>query len=333
MSFKGIGLSWLIHILKVRLIRYFAKNICPPRFSLSSEEAKNNDFYEVHIYIPDGDNSDIALMPKSHRGALNVLFEFIPKKPSYSKKGYIRGKAKKREDSEFSEFYLESKFLRYARIDVYYYYGHWSVREDQCSILILIKLFLLRATRLIYFDIAVSKIVRYFRNRKINKRLRTPLRSKFDIYEALMDSDSFLRRGTFKKSELSSLIFGNHSSGEFKIYQKVSQSLDWVLEACIDDEEIEKVSHSSSDDPLYKVKGKGIHYFTLTKENIMREEENRIIQRQQVKIQHRMLLLTFLLVIATFLTGIDKIDHLNAIYEKLVAYSLNIIELLYEITT
>lgn len=326
-------MSWLIHFLKIRLIRYFAKNICPPRFSLSSEEAKNNDFYEVHIYLPDGKNSEIALIPKRNRGALTVLFEFIPEKPISFRKGYIEGRVKKREDAEFLEFYLSDEFIRYARIDVYYYYGHWSVRENNCSLFMLIKLFLLRSIRFIYIDIAIHKVVRYLRNRRLSKCLRSPLRSKFEIYEALMASDSFLRRGTFKKSELSSLIFGKHSSGEFTLFQKVSQSLDWVLEACIEDEEIEKIPHSSSADPLYKVKGKGIHYFTLTKENIKREEEINIIQKQQVKIQNRMLLLTFLLVIATFLAGIDKIDHLKNLYESIIGYGGELFEFVYKIAT
>lgn len=326
-------MSWLIHFLKIRLIRYFAKNICPSRFSLSSEEAKNNDFYEVRIYVPDGENSEIALIPKRNRGALTVLFEFIPEKPTSPRKGYIKGIAKKREDADFSGFYLSDEFIRFARIDVYYYYGYWNVREDNCSLFMLVKLFLLRSIRLIYIEIFIHKILRYFRNRRISKRLRFPLRSKFEIYEALMASDSYLRRGTFKKSELSSLVFGKHSSGEFKIFQKVSQSLDWVLEACIEDEEIERISDSSSDDQLYRVKGKGIHYFTLTKENIKREEENKIIQKQQIKIQNRMLLLTFLLVIGTFLAGIDKVDHLINLYEKLVGYGSELFELVYEIAT
>ncbi|HFG2109766.1 TPA: hypothetical protein ACGGR2_003575 [Vibrio cholerae] len=56
------------------------------------------------------------------------------------------------------------------------------------------------------------------------------------------------------------------------------------------------------------MKGKGIHYFTLTKEQIKNEEHNKQIQKAQVKIQNRMLLLTVLLVIATFITAIDKFD-------------------------
>ena len=293
--------------MKFALINYFSKNICPVSFSLSSDEVKGNNFYEVHIYVPKGLNEDIAKIPKKNHGALKTNFEFMPSKNSARWGGILAGRQKARGE-EFSSCLLSSDYLRYARIDVNYYFKGWDVREQKCSIYMLIKLCLLKLIRAIYLQILKHQVIKYYRKLKVFKRLRTPLRSKFEIYESLMNNDDFLQRGTFKKSELSKSLFGNHYVGELKVYLRVSKSLDWILESCEEDGEIQKISQESEHDPLYKMRGKGIHYFTLTKESIKNNESARVIQEQHVTIQRRMVWLTFLLVIGTFLTTIDKLD-------------------------
>lgn len=131
-----------------------------------------------------------------------------------------------------------------------------------------------------------------------------------------MNDDKFLRTGTFRKSELSKSLFGKHYIIDYKIYQKVSQSLDWILESCAEDKEIQKISHANDQDPLYKIKGKGVHYFTITKESIKNNDSNRAIQEQQVKIQKKISWLTLLLVIGTFISVIDKIEAIIKIIKK-----------------
>ncbi|WP_258006919.1 hypothetical protein [Vibrio diazotrophicus] len=131
-----------------------------------------------------------------------------------------------------------------------------------------------------------------------------------------MSSDKFLTKGTFNKSDLVELLLGQKSIFDYELHRKFSQSLDWILEACVEDGEIIRVSHANDTNPLYKMKGKGIHYFTQTKENIRNEEHQKFIQKTQVSIQNRMLFLTFLLVIATFMTAVDKFDAtLEVIYK------------------
>jgi hypothetical protein len=300
------------------LINYFSKYICPDRFSLSSDETKKYNFFEVHIFVPKGKIKELANIPSKNRGALRINFEFMPSKNSARWGGILAGRMKRRLDPEFSDCLMSIDHLRYARIDVNYYFKGWDVREQKCSLYMLIKLFLLRATGAIYLSILKHKIFTYFRKVTVFRRLRTPLRSKFEIYEALMNNDDFLQRGTFRKSELSKSLFGNHYVGEFKVYQKVSQSLDWILESCVEDGEVQKISHQNEHDPLYKVKGKGIHYFTLTKESIKNNESANIIQKQQVAIQRRMAWLTFLLVIGTFLTTIDKWGKAKELFISIV---------------
>ncbi|WP_139125435.1 hypothetical protein [Alteromonas macleodii] len=123
-----------------------------------------------------------------------------------------------------------------------------------------------------------------------------------------MNNDNVLSNGSFTKSELSNALFGKHYVGEYLVYKKVSKSLNWILDACIDDGEMRKVGNQ--EDPLYEIKGKGIHYFTLTKEHLKNEEANKLIQRQQISIQKRMVWLTVFLVIGTFLSAIDKSEQI-----------------------
>ncbi len=111
--------------LRYFIISYFSKHICPDRFSLTSDEAKKNDFYEVRIYIPDATNEEIKKIPKKNRGALKVKFEFLPNKNSARWGGILAGRKKSRADAEFTECLLSKEYLRYSRIDVNYYFGHW----------------------------------------------------------------------------------------------------------------------------------------------------------------------------------------------------------------
>ena len=316
----------LTDFIRFHLIVYFSNYHCPNSFSLTSEDSKKNDFYEVHIYVPELLPEEVKNIPKANRGALRIFFEFMPFKNAKEWGHILYGCKKEGHEIEFKPVHLSACYLRYSRIDVNYFFSGWDVREQDCSLSKLIWLFSLRYFRLIHLSILSFKIERYFHTRKILKKLRVPLRSKYDIYEALLESDEFLRTGRFKKSDLTKLIFGNHYLGKYEVYQKVRQSLDWILEACLDDNEIEKVGYPQGEtDPTYKMKGKGIDYFTLTKEKLKLEEWNKEIQQQQAKTQRGMAWLTVLLVIGTFLTAIDKFD-VKAIYEQVTPYITSVME-------
>lgn len=308
------------------LVGYFSKHICPDRFSLTNEEAKKNDFYEVHIYVPDASNDEIAKIPRKNHGALRIKCEFMPSKNAARSGNVLAGKMKDTGSIEFSEGLLSSDYLRYSRIDVNYYFGHWNIREQDCSVLTLIYMFLLRYVRFVYLSILKYKLIMYVRQRRSQRQLRAPLRSKYEIYEALMSNDSVLRKGSFTKSELSNALFGKHYVGEYSVYQKVSKSLDWILDACIEDGEIRKIGNQ--DDSLYEIKGKGIHYFTLTKEHLKNEEANKQIQQQQIAIQKKMVLLTVFLVFGTFLSAIDKTEEINGLWESLLNWLKPLIEII-----
>jgi len=292
---------------------------------LTSNEALKNDFYEVHIIVPCGTDDDIRKVERINRAALTILFKFTPTNPAVVVNKHIKGRRWIRGEVESQEFYLNKDSLQFARIDIHYYYRKWRVTENDCSLLTLLKLFFNRAFKTIYLVILFHKIITFLKKRKVSKRLKTPFRSKFEIYEALMNNDNFLRMGTFKKSDISNLIFGDHYIEEREIYQKVNQSIDWVLDICLEDGEIEKLVGIDDTNQTYKVKGKGIHYFTLTKEKIRSEEENRKIQNQQVSIQNKMVWLTFLLVIATFLTALASLDELTLIYNNTAGYIKSVI--------
>jgi hypothetical protein len=308
------------------LLAYFSKHICPDRFSLTSEEAKKNDFYEVHIYVPEASNDVISKIPRKNHRALRIKCEFMPSNNAARWGDILAGKLKDTGRIKFSEGLLSSDYLRYSRIDVNYYFGHWDIREQDCSVFTLIYLFLLRYVRFVYFRILKYKLVKYVRQRRSRRQLRAPLRSKYEIYEALMSNDSVLRKGSFTKIELSNALFGNHYVGEFSVYQKVSKSLDWILDACIEDGEIRKVGNVEGS--LYEIKGKGIHYFTLTKEHLKNKEANKLIQQQQISIQKKMVWLTVFLVFGTFLSAIDKAEEIKEFWEGFMNWLKSLIEVI-----
>lgn len=304
-----LGGQLIFEQLKFWAVGYFSKYGCPRQFSLTSEDAKTNDFYETRIFFPQADYKKLEGMSVSERNHCRVLYTFLPNKNGLYTKNLIKGK-KFIDGVESSDCYVSASSLQFVRIDVTYYYGHWQVSEKNCSSITLIKLVFWRAFRLIWADIFVSKMSAKYDSWMISKRLRTPLKSKFEIYESLMKNEKFLTSGNFRRSDISFAILGDKKFRDYTRYKKFSQSLDWILDACVEDGEIIRINPNGQDiDPLYKMKGKGIHYFTLTKEQIKNEEHNKQIQKNQVSIQNRMLFLTFLLVIATFMTALDKFDE------------------------
>lgn len=310
--------------IKFWALAYFAKNSCPSLFSLSSEAAKNNDFYETNVYFPKGAAEQLNSMSNERVGSQRLLYRFIPLKNGLQANKLIKG-YRFLEDNQKTECYVSEAALKHARIDVTYYLGFWRDENTHCTPAKLVQMVLWRKWRLVYLGIFFSKARQKFRSWRISKRLRTPLRSKYEIYESLMSSDKFLTQGTFTKSDLVELILGQKSIFDYELHRKFSQSLDWILEACLEDGEIIRVSHANESNPLYKMKGKGIHYFTQTKENIRNEEHQKEIQKTQVSIQNRMLLLTFLLVIATFMTAVDKFDATVEVIYKLTNWLTKIL--------
>ncbi len=301
--------------LKFFLLSYFSRHICPNTFSLNNDEAKNNDFYEVHIYVPLKSNDEIEKIPKDNYGVLSIKCEFMPKSNAARWGGILAGRIKYSNEIYFKDGHLSSEYLRYSRIDVNYYFGHWNIREQSCSLYTLFKLFFIRFGRLVYLIALKQRIEKFIRVNISRRKLRSPIRSKYEIYEALMNSDSVMSQGSFTKSELATALFGNHYIGEYSIYQKVSKSLDWILEACIEEGELKKVGHQGN--ARYEILGKGIHYFTLTKEHLKIVEANKRIQEQQISIQKKMVLLTFFLVIGTFLSIVDKTDKIKELWSSI----------------
>jgi hypothetical protein len=285
-------------------LNYFAHHACPRRFSLTSESAKKNDFYVVRVCFPQGSRKKLEKLNKSAVGAQKDLYHFTPSKGQQHRKGLIQGKKISRHEV-VEDCFVSAGSLKFVSIDVTYYLSTWSTKETHCTDLMLVKMVLWRSFGLMRLDILHSEITRKVRLWRVNKRLRTPLKSKFEIYECLMSNESFLRTGHFRKSDITKCFLGGSHTGDFNLNRKMSQSLDWILDASIEDAEIVRISHKNDDDPVFKMKGKGIHYFTLTKEQIKNEEHNKQIQKAQVKIQKRMLLLTALLVIAAFITADD----------------------------
>ncbi|WP_237668535.1 hypothetical protein [Vibrio toranzoniae] len=72
----------IIERIKLWALAYFAKYACPSRFSLSSETAKNNDFYETNVYFPQGTVEQLDSMLKERVATQNVLKSITFNSPS-----------------------------------------------------------------------------------------------------------------------------------------------------------------------------------------------------------------------------------------------------------
>ena len=304
-------------------LKYFTRHACPERFPLTSEDAKNNDFYEVKLNFHESYDSTHENHQNLDSATQSDFYRVIPLKEQQKQKGTIKGK-KYSIDGMEEDYLITPESLKFAKIDVTYYLSTWRVEETDCTNIKLLKMVLWRSLGLMRLDIFRTKIARKIRLWRINKRLRTPLKSKFEIYECLMSSDSFLQTGHFRKSEIVKSLLGDINIDDINITLKMHQSLDWILDASIEDGEIIRISNERDSNPLFKMKGKGIHYFTLTKEQIKNEEHNNQIQRAQVKIQSRMLLLTILLVIATFITAVDKFDAALNVCHQLIEWAMGV---------
>jgi len=302
-------LKALSDYIKFLIISYFSKHLVPTNSPSDSFTSKNTNYYRVEIFIPEKSNKQISKIKSKYHGQLRIKYEFRPKSNASKWGGrYLAGNQYTRNKPSPTDTVLTPSYLRYSRIDITYYFGHWSTNEKSCTLLTLTKLYLYRKIRAFYLEIFIHKIKSYIANRNTLKRLKTPFITKVELYETLMKSDSFLKNGKFKKSLLSDSLFGGQPLTDRDIYNKVSQSIDWILESCEEDGEIERISHNDDFDNEYKMKGKGINYFTITNESIKTNEYNKVMQNQQIAIQNRTLILTTLLVVATFMSVSDKLD-------------------------
>lgn len=300
---------FFLESIRFGALKYFTKHACPKTFSLTSVDAKQNNFYEIRVFVPHEQNPE------------EILYSFVPSKEKQPRVNLLKG-TKFSDSAPPANCYISPATLANSKINVKYYLGTWVCEEQDCNELQLVKLVLWKYLGLMRIDVLISKLTRYFRNWRISKRLRSPLKSKFEIYERLMSSEKFLDTGTFSRNDVIDLFLDSKSFTDFRVRQRFTNSLNWIFEACVEDGEIVQIG-TNTFNPLYKMKGKGIHYFTLTKEQIKNEEHNKKIQKSQTKIQNGMLICTALLVVVTAITAFDKYDEvfraLSPLIDKLAA--------------
>ncbi|CAK3523846.1 hypothetical protein VCRA2122O341_30077 [Vibrio crassostreae] len=211
-------------IIKFWALKYFSKHICPKKFSLSSDEAKKYNFYEVRVIFPTDRDK--------------VLYQFMPEDNGVVRSGLVSGC--KFVNPELTEnCFVSEHSLKRARFDVIYYFKGWRIDEQHCSEITLIKFVLWRALFLIYPYLTYTKLKNKLNSWRVTKRLRTPLKPKYEIYESLMSNDTFLKTGQFRQSDIVSGLLGGKHIANFDLTRKLSKSLDWILESSIEDSSIQ----------------------------------------------------------------------------------------------
>ncbi len=294
--FSGISNS-----IKFFFLSYFIKYKCPPRFSLTSEQAKNNNFYEIHIYVPHP-NTDAHLKSGEDRF---VYMSFIPDNVESKFLKLFSGRKKYFESDDLTNGHLSSDYLCFSRIDVNYYRGHWSAREHDCSLLTLFRLYLYKKVGLIHLTIIKEKYLKYRKKRRVKNLTKNAvvnvIKGKFELYSAIMSDDEILSKGQFSEKQLADILFGYDYMVDISTYNLVNNALTWVLEACVQDGELQEIN-----DGKFKITAKGVHYFTITREAVKNKEDINNLTIQQIKVQRSVSILTYLLVLAAIVTALSQ---------------------------
>lgn len=145
--------------IKFWALAYFAKNACPRQFSLSSEAAKYNDFYETNVYFPQGTVEQLNFMSKDKVRSQKLLYRFIPFKNGLQANKLIKG-YRFVDDNQITECFVSEAALKHARIDVTYYLGFWRDENTHCTTAKLVQLVLWRKWRLMYIEFYLQRFVK-----------------------------------------------------------------------------------------------------------------------------------------------------------------------------
>lgn len=299
-------LSGISNSIKFFFLSYFIKYKCPPRFSLTSEKAKNNNFYEIHIYVPHP-RTKVALKRGEDRP---IYMSFFPDEVASRYFRLMSGRKKYNDSDDLVPGFLSAEYLSYARLDVYYFRGTWQVREHNCSLFALLRLYLYKRIGLIHISILKDNILKLIKLWKVNKLKRNVvqnvIKGKYEIFQAIMSSDSIMSKGSFSQSELSDILFGTDYLVETSSYFLVRNSLKWILDACVHDGELQVINQDRS---TFKITGKGVHYFTETRQKYLQLENINKLTEKQIKVQKSVSFLTYLLVVVGFVTALSQAEQ------------------------
>lgn len=277
----------MINLLKHCALTYFAKNTYwenTPEIVWSDDNKASTDKvrgYHVTLVLRDGDEER--------------PFYLAPNK--LDPNGLIR--AEKWIESEKVEEFIYVSMLSKARISVSYYQNGFVDSAENCSVLRLIQMALLKKIGLMYINILHAKNA----SRRMSKRLRVANSlTKFQLYELIMPCDNRRRTGVFSVDDLIRASWGISyvPIGSYEVYEIYKFEICDMLNACVDLGEIQREGDS------YRLKGKGLSFFTETREAIKAEEHKRYMQKKQTHIQKWMKRYTGILAIGTLAMGVGE---------------------------
>lgn len=268
----------MINLLKHCALTYFAKNLrwedTPTRVFSDDNKVSINKVrgYDVTLVLNNG-AEDRHLNLVSNKSNPNEL---------------IRSEVWRRsEDIEY--IYVSS--LNSAQIGVTYNLNGSRYAADNCSVLKLIQMVLLKKFGLMYLLILYRKSADRITTRKVSRRLRKVNElTKFELFECMILCESRAGAGTVRVEDLIAVLSGETSTvGWADIYGDYRSKVTSLLDNYVNEGEV----YGGNDH--YKLTGKGMSRFAEEKE---KARLNRM-QSQILRAQRGMLWVTIALAVGT----------------------------------
>ena len=306
-----MGMDKIKDLIRYYLFVYFSNRLVD--FDIRNDKWLGR--YDLTVYIPNISRFvNNGRVPTPNEVKISkVQLEFCPKNSRYRFGHVIEGVGKTRDEIEYSNKFITPNNLRYARVDISFYQGRWEEHDTTYGVLKLIRYFLYRKAFLFYVEIVLEKL-KVFRNRIFHKvKPLEVIKSKYEIYQAIFSTPDFLKNGMFNKYDLINILYKNN---EYKgVFERrvIINSIDLILQSCIEDGEMIDVENKKSTVSSYrrvKVTGAGVNYYTLVKQEFKKEQVTQNIMKKQTKIQFFTVLFTFVLTVVTALSLVDKKKNL-----------------------
>ncbi|EIJ0971173.1 hypothetical protein LH716_004265 [Vibrio vulnificus] len=289
-------------LIRYYLISYFAKHL--------DDESNKFRFlprYRVELFIANDTRLEsYQFIREDLVKYSNVKLRFTPS--SSTVRGGVR-LLKGKDSGSFpkKECLLSYDHLAFIKVSIGIVLNNWSDHDNTYSTIKLFKYFLYRKLGIFYFSILKSKL-KVIKNKLFNKvRPVDVVKSKYEIFQAIFSNDYFVNYGSFDRKDLVDLLYPNKEYRGVISRSAISSSVNLVVESCVESGEF-KIINKDRPNERIKVTGKGINFFTETKESYKKDASLFELQSSQTKTQRSVAWLTFVLAIATTLSLVDKIE-------------------------
>nr|AKN37019.1 hypothetical protein [Vibrio cyclitrophicus]AKN38272.1 hypothetical protein [Vibrio splendidus] len=243
----------MINLLKHCALTYFTKNTYwenTPEIVWSDDNKASTDKirgYNVTLVLRDGDEENpFILVPKTPK-------KWVPH-------GLI--KVDRQYGGIVQKIYINATSLNRVRVSVDYYLNGSRYSAENCSVLKLIQMVLLKKFGLMYLYILYRKLADRITRWKVSRRLRKVNElTKFELYECMILCQSRAGVGTVRVRDLIAVLSGETSTMRWPdIYVGYRSKVTSLLDNYMNEGEV------SGGNDHYALTGKGMSRFAEEKE-------------------------------------------------------------------